>query len=198
MAMAAGAIMVVQAGMYVRMMGAYNLLGWGAGFATLREVGPVFIALIFSGRVGAQTTAELATMVVTDQVDALRLMAIDPLRLLVGPRVVALTVVLVCLTMIGDVMSILGGAVTAKLLLDVGPTTFFDSLRTYGTTGDVLNGLCKSVAFAVAIAGTACHHGMSVRGGAASVGRAVNASVVASAAWVFLVDFALAFLLQGL
>src|SRR5207253_4072207 len=93
-----GAIMVIQAGVLIRRFGAEGLLGWGAGFATLREVGPSLIALMFSGRVGANNTAELATMKVTEQIDALETLAIDPLSYLILPRVLSMVVMLFVLT----------------------------------------------------------------------------------------------------
>ena len=105
-----GAIMVIQAAPLVTRFNAKEIVGWGAGFATLREVGPLLIALMFSGRVGANNTAELGTMVVTDQIDALRALAIDPLRYLILPRVVSMVVMLFVLTIVGDCVAI-GGAI---------------------------------------------------------------------------------------
>ncbi len=89
-----GGLMMIQSGIFVRRFGAYGLLGWGAGYAVLREVGPILIALMFSGRVGANNTAELGTMTVTEQLDGLRALAIDPIRFLIVPRVVAMMITL--------------------------------------------------------------------------------------------------------
>lgn len=107
-----GAIMVIQAAPLVTRFNARGMIGWGAGFATLREVGPLLIALMFSGRVGANNTAELGTMVVTSQIDALRALAIDPISYLILPRVISMVVMLFALTVIGDVVA-LGGAMLA-------------------------------------------------------------------------------------
>src|SRR5215813_3372155 len=123
-----GGIMVVQAAPTIERYGAHGLLGWGAGFGTLREVGPLLIALMFSGRVGANNTAELGTMVVTSQIDALRALAIDPLSYLVLPRVISMVLMLFTLTVIGDCVAIAGAMVAAKGLLDVEPRTFINSL----------------------------------------------------------------------
>src|SRR6185436_8978675 len=97
-----GGIMVIQSGILVKRFGAYGLLGWGAGYATFREVGPILIGLMFSGRVGSNNAAELGTMTVTEQIDGLRALAIDPVRYLIVPRVLAMIVAMSCLLVIGD------------------------------------------------------------------------------------------------
>src|SRR5690606_12503689 len=104
----AGGLMTLQTGPFVLKLGATSLAGWGAGYAVLREIGPILIALMFSGRVGANNTAELSTMTVTEQLDGLRALAIDPIRFLVVPRVIAMMVMLLALTVIGDLVALLG------------------------------------------------------------------------------------------
>jgi phospholipid/cholesterol/gamma-HCH transport system permease protein len=190
-----GAIMVIQAAGYVEKYGAYSLLGWGAGFSIMREVGPILIGLMFSGRVGANNTAELGTMCVTEQVDALRALAIDPVSYLVMPRFVAMIVMLVLLTVVGDLTAIVGGIFTSQLLMGVSPRLFVASLLEYTYLMDFLSGIFKAGAFGFAIAVISCHFGMSVSGGAVGVGRAVNASVVASAIGIFLLDYFLTYLM---
>ncbi len=190
-----GAIMVIQAAPLVTRFNAKEVVGWGAGFATLREVGPLLIALMFSGRVGANNTAELGTMVVTDQIDGLRALAIDPLSYLVMPRVLAMVSMLFILTIIGDVVAIGGAIMAAKALLDVDPRSFINSFVTLLDTWDVMTGLIKSVVFGAMIAITSCHFGLTVRGGAPGVGRAVNAAVVAAASGIFILDYFFTYLL---
>jgi phospholipid/cholesterol/gamma-HCH transport system permease protein len=155
----------------------------------LREIGPILIALMFSGRVGANNTAELGTMTVTEQLDGLRALAIDPVRYLIVPRVVAMIVMLVALTVIGDLVALIGATITAKLVLGIEPSTmyhsFADSLKPY----DFLHGVYKSIVFGVSIALTSCYFGVTVRGGAVGVGKAVNAAVVAAAVSIMLLDF---------
>lgn len=185
----AGGIMVLQAAMYVAQFGAYSLVGWGAGFVTLREMGPLLIGLMFSGRVGANNTAELATMTVTEQVDALRVLAIDPFRYLVLPRMIAMVVMLFCLTAIGDLVAIFGGGVIAQLTMGIDPRLFLRSIVDMVHLSDLLVGLAKSVVFGGVIATVSSHFGLTVRGGASGVGRAVNACVVATAITLFLVDY---------
>jgi phospholipid/cholesterol/gamma-HCH transport system permease protein len=191
-----GAIMVIQAAPLVMRFNATEIIGWGAGFAILREVTPLLIALMFSGRVGANNTAELGTMVVTEQLDALRALAIDPLSYLILPRVIAMVMMLFVLTIFGDVVAIAGAVVSAKLLLDVDFYVFMSSFLTMLDHTDFLNGLVKSVGFGVMIALTSCYFGLSVKGGAPGVGRAVNAAVVAAAIGIFVMDYFSTFVLR--
>lgn len=191
-----GAIMVIQAGLYIQQYGAEGLLGWGAGFSVLREVGPVLIGLMFSGRVGANNTAELGTMKVTEQIDALRALAINPLHYLVLPRFLAMVVMLFLLVVVGDLTALIGGAYTGEFLLGVDKELYFWSIATYVTLEDFTTGLAKGGAFGFAIAVISCHFGMNVSGGAVGVGRAVNNSVVASAIAIFVLDYLLTFVIR--
>jgi phospholipid/cholesterol/gamma-HCH transport system permease protein len=191
-----GVITVIQAAPVVKRYGAEGLLGWGAGFATLREVSPLLTALMISGRVGANNTAELGTMVVTEQIDALRALAIDPLAFLVVPRFIAIVVTLFTMTLYADALALLGAAGSGLALLQTEPMSFYNGL-TGGLLGfgDVANGLAKSLVFGVVIALSSCHFGLATTGGAPGVGRSVNAAVVASAAGVFILDYFVSFLL---
>ncbi len=193
-ALFAGGLMALQSAPFVKKFGATALAGWAAGYAVLREIGPILIALMFSGRVGANNTAELSTMTVTEQLDGLRALAIDPVGFLVVPRVIAMMVTLVALTVIGDLVALTGAAVVAHVMLDIEWSTmvnsFVDNLRPF----DFLHGVYKSIAFGGAIAVSSCYFGVTVRGGAVGVGRAVNAAVVASAISIMLLDFVLTYL----
>jgi len=190
----AGGLMTLQTGPFVKKLGATSLAGWGAGYAVLREIGPILIALMFSGRVGANNTAELATMTVTEQLDGLRALAIDPVRFLVVPRVIAMMATLVCLTVIGDLVALTGASIVGHAMLDIEWSTmyhsFADNLKPY----DFLHGIYKSIAFGAAIAVSSCYFGVTVRGGAVGVGRAVNAAVVAAAVSIMLLDFFMTYL----
>lgn len=191
-----GGIMVIQAGVLIRRFGAEGLLGWGAGFATLREVGPILIALMFSGRVGANNTAELATMTVTEQIDALETLAIDPLSYLILPRVIAMVVMLFVLTIYGDVLALAGAAFMGDALLGVSTATFWNGFIETIRVWDMATGLIKSALFGGVIALSSSHFGLAVTGGAPGVGRAVNASVVASATGIFVCDYLATYVLQ--
>lgn len=195
-ALLTGAIMVIQAGMFIEKYGAYGLLGWGAGYSVLREVGPIMIGLMFSGRVGANTTAELGTMKITDQVDALRALAIDPVRYLVMPRVIAMVVMLFLLVIVGDFAALLGGALTAQVLLGVDVKLFMWSIVEYIFLEDFTHGLWKALVFGYSIGIISCFFGMNTSGGAVGVGRAVNASVVGSAIAIFVFDYLITFAMQ--
>jgi len=183
-----GAILVVQSGIFVRRFGAQGLLGWATGYSTFREIGPILIALMFSGRVGSNNTAELGTMTITEQIDGLRALAIDPIRYLIVPRVVAMMVMLFLLTVMGDIVAVAGGALLGKVVVGVDYPVFWQSLFDNLTEWDLLHGLIKSAIFGLVIALTSCYFGVSARGGAVGVGRAVNASVVASAVGIMVVD----------
>jgi phospholipid/cholesterol/gamma-HCH transport system permease protein len=191
-----GGIMVIQSGVFVERFGATGLVGWGAGYAIFREVGPILIALMFSGRVGSNNTAELGTMTVTEQLDGLRALAIDPIRYLIVPRVVAMTVTLLALTILGNLIALAGGALFSSVLLDIAPSTFYQSLVDNLRPEDLVHGLIKAVVFGVAIALTSCHFGITVRGGAVGVGRAVNAAVVAAAVSIVVLDFFVTYLVK--
>lgn len=191
-----GGIMVIQSGIFVRRFSAYGLLGWGAGFAVFREVGPILIGLMFSGRVGANNTAELATMTVTEQVEGLRALAIDPIPFLIAPRVLSMMLAMFCLLVLGDAIAIGGGMLFGKLLLGVEFSSFFASFADNVKLWDLLVGLIKGVFFGFAIALTSSHYGLSVRGGAVGVGRAVNDAVVAAALTIMISDDLLTLVLR--
>ena len=189
-----GGIMVIQAAPIVQRYGAQGLLGWGAGFGTLREIGPLLVALMISGRVGANNTAELGTMVVTEQIDALRALAIDPLSFLITPRFIGIVVTLFLSTIFADVLALFGAAYAGWGILGVPPQIFYNGL-TSGLLGlgDVFHGLIKSVVFGIVIAMASCQFGISTSGGAPGVGRSVNATVVFSAAGIFVLDYLVSF-----
>ncbi len=191
-----GGIMVIQSGIFVRRFSAYGLLGWGTGFAVFREVGPILIGLMFSGRVGANNTAELGTMTVTEQIDGLRALSIEPVAFLIAPRVLAMMVAMFCLVVIGDAIAIGGGMLLGKLLLGVEFSSFFSSFAENVKLWDLLVGLWKGVFFGFAIALTSSHYGLTVRGGAVGVGRAVNNAVVAAALTIMISDDVLTLVLR--
>jgi phospholipid/cholesterol/gamma-HCH transport system permease protein len=193
-----GAIMVIQAAPLITRFQAHGLIGWGAGFGTLREIGPLLTALMISGRVGANNAAELGTMVVTEQIDAMRTMAIDPINFLIAPRFAAIVITLFVSTLVADALALFGAAYSCLPLLGIEPRVFYNGL-TAGLLnfGDVAHGLVKSVFFGIMIALSSCYFGTNVSGGAPGVGRAVNATVVVSAASIFVLDYFISFLAGG-
>jgi phospholipid/cholesterol/gamma-HCH transport system permease protein len=191
-----GMIMVLQSAVYVQRFGVYDLVGWYTGFATFREVGPVLIGLMFSGRVGASNTSELATMAVTEQLDAVRVLALDLYELLVVPRALAMILGLTALVIFGDLVAVVAGALSARWLMGVDFGQFARSLASHLSAGDVLIGVEKALAFGLVIAVVSTHFGITARGGSSGVGRAVNAQVVACAVALFVADYFLTSLIR--
>ncbi len=189
-----GGIMIIQAAPLIKQYGAEGLLGWAAGFSTLREIGPILTALMLSGRVGANNTAELGTMVVTEQIDALRILAIDPIAFLLAPRFIAMVVTTFLGTIIADALALFGAAFAGELILDVAPNQFYLGL-TGGLIGlgDLFDGLIKAVIFGAIMGLSSCHFGIATTGGATGVGRSVNATVVVTATGIFIMDYLVSF-----
>jgi phospholipid/cholesterol/gamma-HCH transport system permease protein len=190
----AGGLVSVQTAPFVKRLGATSLAGFGTGYSVMRELGPILIALMFSGRVGANNTAELATMTVTEQLDGLRALAIDPVQFLVVPRVLAMIVTLVALTVIGDLVALTGASVVGHSMLDIDWSTMFHSFADNLRPHDFIHGVYKAFWFGGAIAVASCYFGVTVKGGAVGVGRAVTAAVVASAVSIMLLDFFITYL----
>jgi len=184
-----GFVMVLESATYIESTGATGLLGWVFGLTTLSEVAPVLVALMFAARSGARTTAELGTMSVTGQIDAMRLLGVDPAAWLGAPRFLAMIVMLPLMVAMCDVFALAAGAVGASAVVHVPPLLFWQSLRAGHLLDELLMGLVKGVFFGGAIAAVSCTHGLKIRGGASGVGRAVNDCVVASALSVFLIDY---------
>lgn len=175
-----GAILAFQAAIQLRKFGATIFVADLVSVSICLEMGPLLTALIVAGRSGAAFAAQIGTMQVTEEIDALRVMAIDPFRYLVSPRIVAVAFVLPLLTVIADIMGILGGCAVAALSLELTSVTYFDQVRSVLEMSDVLKGLTKSFVFGVEVALVGCLRGFQVRGGAESVGAAATSAVVTS------------------
>lgn len=165
------------------------------GISLLREMGPVLTALMIGARVGAGISAELGTMAVTEQIDALRALAASPIKKLVVPRVVATIVMLPMLTIISDAVGLLGGLLISVTQLGLTADFFYTSLMRALTVKDVIGGLVKATVFGYIIAIIACAKGLDTRGGADGVGRSTTSTVVAAAISVLVADFFLTKLL---
>lgn len=146
--------------------------------AMMVELGPVLTAFMVTGRVGAAMCAELGTMRVTEQIDALRSMAVDPLRYLVAPRFIAGITMLPLLTVFSCIMGIMGGYIIAVYYYGMAPNTFLDPLPIHINSFDFVSGLVKAFVFGVIIITISCYMGMTTTGGAAGVGRSTTTSVV--------------------
>lgn len=156
------------------------------------ELGPVLTALVIGGRVGASIAAELGTMKVTEQIDALRAMGINPVRYLVAPRVIAATIMLPILTIYSDAIAIVGGFVVAVTNIGMSPATFVGGLREFFFFKDVASGILKAVFFGAIIGMMGCYNGFQTEGGAEGVGKATTGAVVTSCVMVLVLDYILA------
>jgi len=183
-------------GIVLAMQGAYQLDKLGAvrfvasliSVSITREIGPVLIALVVAGRVGAAIAAELGTMKVTEQIEALDTMALNPIRFLVVPRFLALLFMLPALTIIGDVLGMFGGFVVGVFNLKIAPNLYISTNFQFLVMKDVMTGLFKSFVFAMIIAMISCYHGLNTSGGAEGVGRSTTLSVVSSFILIILAD----------
>jgi len=199
--MGAGALPIVGLlslllGMTLAFQGAVQLAQFGAdvyvadlvGLAVVREFGPLITAVILTGRTGAAIAAELGTMRVREEVDALRAMGVSPVRFLVVPRVVALTLVQPALTLLSMFIGVIGGVVIAVSVLGQTARGFWEELLTAVTMSDFFHGLGKSLVFAWIISFVGCYLGLRSRGSAASVGRATTRTVVTCIFLIIVVD----------
>jgi phospholipid/cholesterol/gamma-HCH transport system permease protein len=184
-----GMVMALQTSYALAAFGAKLYLGEAVALSIVRELGPVLTALMVGGRVGAGITAEIGSMTVSEQVDALRSLGADPIRKLVVPRTWALLIGLPLLVVLADVMGIIGGLIIATWELGLAPGFYASHVLNTLGYGDVFSGLVKTLFFAFAIALIACHNGLHASGGADGVGRATTDTVVAIAISVLVLDF---------
>lgn len=189
-------IITFSVGLIIAMQSAYQLERFGASIyvadlvavSITRELGPLITAIILTGRSGSAIAAELGTMKVSEEIDALQTMGINPVRFLIVPRFLALAVMVPCLTLIADVMGILGGFALATTALHIDFTRFFIQTINALIFKDLLTGLIKSFFFALIIAGVGCYQGSIVKGGAEGVGKSTTQSVVSSIFLIILAD----------
>lgn len=175
-----GVVLALNGAAQLRQFGASIFIADLVGVAMTREMAPLITAIIVAGRSGSAIAAELGTMVVSQEIDAMRAMALPPGRYLLVPRILGLILSMPCLTVLADVAGILGGAFIGVVLLGLSASAFLDETQQALVVRDVIMGLTKSAVFALLIGLTACYQGLYVRGGAAGVGRATTASVVSS------------------
>jgi len=183
-------------GIVIAMQSAYQLAQLGAtiyvaamvSVGMARELGPVLTSLVVAGRVGAAITAELGSMKVTEQIEAMETMALNPVRFLVVPRFVALIVMLPCLTVFSDIIGIVGGFLVGVYNIGLNPYRYIDVSFDFMVWKDVWTGLVKSFVFGIIISMIGCYMGLNTRGGAEGVGRATTVSVVTSFILIILFD----------
>lgn len=183
-----GAVMVLQSGAQFERFGETSLTGDVVSIALVRELGPTITGLLVAGRCSSGIASELGSMLVTEQVDAMRAMGTDPNRKLVTPRVLATLIMQPLLTTISVFIGLVGGMVASVFSLRLSATTFWQRAIAILQFSDLMQGFTKSVVFAFILATVGCYQGLNVRGGTQGVGRATTQAVVVSSVLIIVAD----------
>jgi phospholipid/cholesterol/gamma-HCH transport system permease protein len=191
-------VMTVQMGVQLQRFGALEYVGNVVSMSLVRELGPVLTALLVGGRVGAGIAAEIGSMAVTEQVDAIRSMGADPVKKLVVPRVLAAVISLPLLTVLANTLGVLASAVIAGLEYGIGMRYFLTSVGRSVGLDDFLGGVGKTIVFGGCLALIACHEGLLTRGGTAGVGLSTTRTVVISSVITLISDFLMTTILISL
>jgi phospholipid/cholesterol/gamma-HCH transport system permease protein len=184
-----GAVMALQMSRALAQYGQVGRTGMVVSITLVRELGPVLTALLVAGRNSSGMASELGSMVVTEQIDAMRALGTDPIQKLVTPRVVATGVVLPLLTIIADFVGIFGGFIISYFLLNLTPTQYWSSAWRALEWNDVVQGLLKPFVFAFAVSLVGCFYGLKTTGGTQGVGRATTQAVVVASVMIFFLTF---------
>ncbi len=180
-----------------RQFGAESQVGAVIGLALTRELAPVFSAIMVSSRAGSAMTTEIGSMRVSNQIDALTVMSVNPIQYLVVPRLVAGTIAVPILTMLFNLVGCFGAYAVCVFIMGLDPGVFIDKVRWYVDTPDVMQGVIKAAFFGFAVSLIACKQGFFASGGAAGVGSATNRSVVQSAVVILLLDYVITSIITG-
>jgi phospholipid/cholesterol/gamma-HCH transport system permease protein len=183
-----GAVMVLQTGSQFQRFGQVSLTGDIVSLALVRELGPTITGLLVAGRVSSGIASELGSMLVTEQVDAMRAMGTDPSRKLISPRVLATLLTMPLLVTISVFVGLLGGMMASVLSLRLSATTFWQRSIAILQFSDLMQGFSKAVVFAFILSTVGCYQGLNVRGGTQGVGRATTQSVVVSSVLIIVAD----------
>ncbi|NLW35122.1 MlaE family ABC transporter permease [Syntrophorhabdus aromaticivorans] len=186
-----GMVLALQSYYGFRKFGAEGLVGATVALSMTRELGPVLTSLMVTGRAGSAMAAQLGTMRVTEQIDALTVMALSPIKYLVTPRIVAGFLMLPVLTVVSDFIGVVGGYVVGVKLLGINEGAFIDKMIKYVELNDIYNGLVKSAVFGIILSSVACYKGFYARGGAEGVGKATTEAVVVSSVTILISDYVL-------
>ncbi len=190
-----GIVLTLQTADELIKYGAQSTVGAIISIGIGRELGPVLVAVVCAGRVGSAITAEISTMKVTEQIDALRVMAVSPADYLIVPRMLACMFVVPILTIFGDVIGVVGGYLIAVYYSGISSMTFMNSIHTYVDVYDFTGGLIKAIFFGNIIAVLGCYYGLNSPDGAEGVGRATTRTVVASIIVIFILNALLTLIL---
>ena len=186
-----GSVLALQAGYSMQNFGTQQFIGSLVGLSMARELGPVMVAILLAGRVGSAIAAELASMKVYQEIDALETMNIPPARILVLPRLAAVLVMVPVLAIIGDLVGWFGGALVSKYtkIISIEPEAYFAVLRQYTKFHDVINGLIKAEIFGFVVVLVCCNIGLNTRGGPREIGASVTRAVVVSLILILVLDY---------
>jgi phospholipid/cholesterol/gamma-HCH transport system permease protein len=193
-----GGVLILQAYPTLAYYGAQTQAGQGVATTLVRELGPVLTALMVAGRVGSAISAELGSMVVSQQIDAMRALGTSPVRKLATPRIIALLVSMPLLTVASDVFGLIGGGLVAKQIYGLDSQTYIASVQNGININDVIGGIIKPLAFGLIIGLIACRKGLSTTGGTVGVGKSTTSAVVSASICVIIADFFLSKMLQTL
>ena len=187
----AGMVIALQLAHVAVQYGVGKMVGGSASLAMARELGPMLTAIVVAGRAGSAITAEIGSMKVTEQIDALKMLAVSPIGYLVVPRLLAMVFMMPLLTLFSDISGLVGGSIVANESAGIPYQVFWDSVRRMTLTEDLMKGLLKSLIFGVEVAIISCHQGLTTGRGAAGVGKATTGSVVISMGVVFISNYIL-------
>jgi len=183
-----GTILTLQSAYQLREMGATQLVAGLVSISVTRELAPLMTGILVAGRAGAAIAAELGTMKVSEEIDALEVIGIDPIHYLVAPRLIALVIAVPCLTLFADLIGILGGCLTGVVVLGVGFESYMSDSMSALVQEDLWGGVLKAGAFGGIIGLVACQQGLSTEGGADEVGRSTTTTVVRSIVLIIAAD----------
>jgi phospholipid/cholesterol/gamma-HCH transport system permease protein len=184
-----GMVLALQSFTGFKRFGAETMVGTVVALSMMRELGPVLTGLMVSGRVGSAMAAELGTMRVTEQIDALSTLATNPIQYLIVPRFLATTLMLPLLVIFSDVIGILGGYLVSVQILGTNPTLYIRRTWDFLESSDLYSGLLKAIFFGMIIATISCYQGFSTEGGAEGVGRATTQAVVISSLMILISNY---------
>ena len=192
-----GAVLALQTSSTLQQFGSLSLTGQLVALSMVRELGPVLTGILVSGRNSSGMASELGSMKVTEQIDAMRAMGVDPTKKLVTPRVIATVVMLFFLSIISDLVGLIGGFFISFFLLGLNANQYWTSAYQSLRFGDVFMGLGKPVVFGFIIASVGCYYGMTAKGGTQGVGRATTQAVVSASVLIVVSDFFITKLLMA-
>ncbi|MGM0607879.1 MAG: MlaE family ABC transporter permease [Candidatus Muiribacteriota bacterium] len=191
-----GMVFVIQVGYNFMQMGAQSYIGGVVALSILRELSPVLVSIIVAGRVGSAMAAELGTMKISEQIDALKMLSVNPTAFLIIPKITASLIMIPVLVIYTDFLGIAGGAVVAVYQVGISLTSYTNSIVTWVEKYDIISGVWKALFFGFIISFISCFNGINTRGGAKGVGQAATFSVVVAITAILISDYFLSVFLR--